>query len=261
MLTVLSPAKSLDFETPTPNNIAKLAIQPLFIEQSAALNQLLRPMDVPKLATLMSISDKLAALNVARNLAWSRTFDLNNAKPAVLAFDGDVYDGLSAKTLSLSELKQVNARVRILSGLYGVLRPFDLLQAYRLEMGTALHNPKGKDLYAYWGAQLAEYLRAELEGHKHVALVNLASEEYFKAVPLKALGVPVIVPVFKDAKNGAYKIISFFAKRARGTMARFIVQHKIDSPTGLKSFAEDGYYFVQEIAAKNGVTQLVFHRD
>ena len=261
MLTVLSPAKSLDFESATPANVAKLATQPQFVVQAKQLNAILRQLDVPQLAQLMSISDKLATLNVARNAEWSPTFTLDNAKPAILAFDGDVYDGFSAKTMSVAELKQAQARIRILSGLYGVLRPLDLLQAYRLEMGTALTNPQGKDLYAFWGERLAEHINAELATHKHKVLINLASDEYFKALPLKALDAPVVAPVFKDEKAGAYKIISFFAKRARGAMARFIVQQQIDTADGLKQFNADGYYFVDEQTAKNGVHQLIFHRD
>ena len=261
MLTVLSPAKSLDFETATPANIGKLATQPQFIKQAKQLNQILRKLDVPQLAQLMSISDKLATLNVARNAEWSPNFTLDNAKPAILAFNGDVYDGFDAQTMSVAELKQAQARIRILSGLYGILHPLDLLQAYRLEMGTALANPKGKDLYAFWGELLVKQLNAELATHKHKVLVNLASEEYFKALPLKALDVPVVAPVFKDQKSGNYKIISFFAKRARGTMARFIVRNRIDTADGLKQFNEDGYYFVDEQTAKNGVHQLIFHRD
>lgn len=261
MLTVLSPAKSLNFETPTPASVAKLATQPQFIAQAKPLNRLLRALDVPQLANLMSISDKLATLNVARNHEWSPEFTVDNSKPAILAFDGDVYDGFDASSLTVAELKQAQARIRILSGLYGVIRPLDLLQAYRLEMGTKLTNSKGADLYAYWGQTLAKHLRAELSEHAHKVLINLASDEYFKVLPLKTLEVPVVAPVFKDLSKGNYKIISFFAKRARGTMARFIVQHKINTPEGLKQFAEDGYYFVGEATAKNGVHQLIFHRD
>ena len=261
MLTVLSPAKSLDFESQMPANVGKLATQPQFIPQAKQLNKILRKLDVPQLAQLMSISDKLATLNVARNAEWSETFTLDNAKPAILAFDGDVYDGFSAHNLSVAELKQAQARIRILSGLYGILRPLDLLQAYRLEMGTHLQNPKGKDLYAFWGTTLAKQLHAELSTQKHPVLINLASEEYFKALPLAALDVPVVTPVFKDQKGSTYKIISFFAKRARGVMARYIVQHQIDTADALKNFNEDGYYFVEEVTAKNGVHQLIFHRD
>jgi hypothetical protein len=261
MLTVLSPAKSLNFETPTPSNVAKWVTQPQFVAQAQQLNRLLRKLDVPQLAQLMSISDKLASLNVARNHEWSPEFSLDNSKPAILAFDGDVYDGFDAQSLTIAELKQAQSRIRILSGLYGVIRPLDLLQAYRLEMGTKLANAKGGDLYAFWGHTLAKHIHAELNEHTHKVLIHLASDEYFKAVPLSALGMPVVAPVFKDLSKGNYKIISFFAKRARGAMARFIVQHKIDTPEGLKQFAEDGYYFVGEATTKNGVHQLIFHRD
>ena len=261
MLTVRSPAKSLDFETPVPANIAKLATVPQFVAQAAQLNQMLRTLDVPKLAQLMSISDKLAVLNVARNNQWSEKFTIDNAKPSILAFDGDVYDGFAAKAMTVAQLKQAQARIRILSGLYGILRPLDLLQAYRLEMGTALSNPKGKDLYAFWGTQLAEQINHELTSHKTPVLINLASDEYFKSLPLKALEAPVVAPVFKYQKGVQYKLISFFAKRARGMMARFIVENQIDSVDALKAFNAAGYYFVDEQVAKNGVHQLKFHRD
>ena len=257
MLTVLSPAKSLDFESATPANVAKLATQPQFIAQAKQLNKLLRKLDVPQLAQLMSISDKLATLNVARNAEWSETFTLDNAKPAILAFNGDVYEGFDAKSMSVSDLKQAQARVRILSGLYGILRPLDLLQAYRLEMGTALNNPKGKDLYAFWGEQLVKQLNAELATHKHKVLINLASEEYFKAIPLKALDVPVVAPVFKDKKSGSYKIISFHAKRARGLMARYAITERIHSPHGLTQFNSEGYAYAPQVSSRE---RLVFRR-
>lgn len=261
MLTVLSPAKSLDFDTPTSDEVLALATQPRFIPDAKKLNALLRKLDVPQLAQLMHISDKLAALNVARSQEWSPIFTPQNSKPAILAFDGDVYDGFAAATLNVDELEQAQLRIRILSGLYGVLRPLDLMQAYRLEMGTALANPKGKDLYAFWGKRIAAHLKRELTEHGQRVLINLASEEYFKAVDLAALGSSVVSPVFKDAGKGGYKIISFFAKRARGAMARFIVQQQIDNPDELRDFNQDGYYFVGEASAKNGARQLIFHRD
>ena len=258
MLLVLSPAKSLDFDTPPQT---QTSTQPLFIKQSSELIKLLRAYDVPALAGLMHLSDKLATLNVARNHIWRPKFDSSNAKQAILAFDGDVYAGFAAKTLNTKELERAQKVIRVLSGLYGILKPLDLMQAYRLEMGTQLANKKGSNLYAYWGDTLSKALQTELEGHKTQALINLASDEYFKAVPLKAFKYPVIQPVFHEGKNGQYKIISFFAKRARGTMARYIVQHKIEKPEQLKNFSEDGYRFSHEQQGKHGVLQWVFVRE
>ena len=258
MLLVLSPAKSLDFETP-PH--IKTSTQLQFIPQSSALMKLLREYDVPQLSQLMHISDKLAALNVARNSEWRAKFDETNAKQAILAFDGDVYAGFDATSLSARELNHAQKVVRTLSGLYGILRPLDLMRPYRLEMGTQLANKKGKDLYAFWGDALARHLNDELDAHKSKFLINLASDEYFKAVPVKSFKHPIVQPIFQDHKNGTYKIISFFAKRARGVMARYIVQNKIDQPELLKGFTEDDYRFSSEKVAKNGVTQLVFVRD
>jgi cytoplasmic iron level regulating protein YaaA (DUF328/UPF0246 family) len=257
MLVVLSPAKSMDFATPAQIGTAT---QPQFVPQSMQLMQLLREFDVPKLAGLMHISDKLAALNVARNHEWRPVFDASNAKQAILAFNGDVYEGFDAASLSEAELLRAQNVVRSLSGLYGILRPLDLMQAYRLEMGTALANPAGKDLYAFWGDTLAQHLNAELAAHDAQILLNLASDEYFKAVPLKAMQYPVVQPMFYEVKNGVAKIVSFYAKRARGVMARFVVQHQVESVEALKAFAQDGYQFEREQIAKNGVRQLVFVR-
>ncbi|TDR32961.1 peroxide stress protein YaaA [Hydromonas duriensis] len=260
MLIVLSPAKSLDFETP-PH--VHTATQPQFVRQSSELMDVLRTYDVPALAQLMHLSDKLAALNVARNIEWQPTFDEATAKQAILAFNGDVYEGFAAAHLSEAQLLEAQKTIRILSGLYGLLRPLDLMRAYRLEMGTALANKKGANLYAFWGETLAQHLNAELSEQPLASryLINLASDEYFKAVPLTSLNAPVIQPVFQDRKNGQYKIISFFAKRARGVMARWAVTHQVQSPDDLKSFSEEGYRFESEKTAKNGVTQLLFVRD
>jgi cytoplasmic iron level regulating protein YaaA (DUF328/UPF0246 family) len=257
MLVVLSPAKSMDFATPAQIGTAT---QPQFVPQSMQLMQLLREFDVPKLAGLMHISDKLAALNVARNHEWRPVFDASNAKQAILAFNGDVYEGFDAASLSEIELLRAQNVVRSLSGLYGILRPLDLMQAYRLEMGTALANSAGKDLYAFWGDTLAQHLNAELAAHDAQILLNLASDEYFKAVPLKAMRYPVVQPMFYEVKNGVAKIVSFYAKRARGVMARFVVQHQVESVEALKAFTQDGYQFEREQTAKNGVRQLVFVR-
>lgn len=237
MLVVLSPAKSLDFETPA--HISK-STKPAFVPQSEVLVDILRPMSPADLSSLMSISDALGTLNAARFEQWSPKFPKSQSKQALLAFNGDVYDGLDAKTLSESDIEFAQQHIRMLSGLYGVLRPLDLMQPYRLEMGTKLSNPAGKDLYAYWKPHIAPALNKELKGNQAV-LVNLASDEYFKSVDLKSLKARVIQPVFQDFKNGQYKVISFFAKKARGMMARYIIDHRITEPEKLKQFDVAGY--------------------
>jgi cytoplasmic iron level regulating protein YaaA (DUF328/UPF0246 family) len=238
MLMVISPAKTLDFDTPPTISVST---QCDFLNQSAELIRVLKPMGLRQVAELMDLSDKLAALNVARFGAWKRPFTAANAKQAVLAFDGDVYDGLAAKTMNKTQLGRAQKCLRILSGLYGLLRPLDLIQPYRLEMGTALTNPKGKDLYSFWGDRIGKALNAELQGHRAKVLINLASDEYFKSV--QALSFPVVTPVFQEKKAGAYKIISFNAKRARGLMARFAIDQGIDRPEGLKDFDLEDYRF------------------
>lgn len=230
---------------------------PQFVPQSAELIEVLRPKSPQHIAQLMDLSDALAALNVARYAAWSPKFTAKNAKQAILAFNGDVYDGLDAKSLSPEALSWAQKHVCILSGLYGVLRPLDRMQPYRLEMGTALANPKGKNLYAFWGAQIAEYLNRQLAKDASPVIVNLASQEYFKAVDLKTLKARVIECVFEDYKGGQYKIISFFAKRARGLMARYAVQNQIKHPDGLQGFNLDGYAYAP---AASSPERLVFRR-
>ncbi len=240
MILVLSPAKTLDYETPIATNKHTL---PDFIPRSAELVSVLREMSPAKIGSLMSISDSLAHLNAARFADWRKTFTEANSRQVMLAFDGDVYDGLDARSLNQRQLDWAQKHVRILSGLYGLLRPLDLMQPYRLEMGTKLANKRGKDLYAFWGSEITQALNAALADSKSKALVNLASEEYFKSVKPAELDVAVITPVFEDWKNGKYKIISFFAKRARGLMARYAIDHKITKPEGLKAFDSDGYAF------------------
>jgi uncharacterized protein len=252
MLMVISPAKTLDFDTPPTTDVST---QCEFLDRSADLIKLLRPMTMPQIAKLMDLSDTLASLNVARYESWKRPFTSKNAKQAMLAFNGDVYDGLDAKTLKKTQLNQAQKQLRILSGLYGILRPLDLMQPYRLEMGTALPNPKGKDLYQFWGEELGKSLNAELKTHKTRVLVNLASEEYFKAV--KGLDYPVVTPVFQEKKGAAYKVVSFSAKRARGMMVRYVLDHKIDAPEDLKGFDTDGYLY--DANASNETT-FVFRR-
>lgn len=254
MLIVLSPAKSLDYETPA--TLADHTL-PQFTAQSAELIEVLKPKTPAQIAELMDLSDALATLNVARYGAWSKKFTSRNSKQAVLAFNGDVYEGLDAKSLPAADLGWAQEHVAILSGLYGILRPLDWMQPYRLEMGTKLANPKGKDLYAFWGDALAEHINQTLAGERQPILLNLASQEYFKAVNRKALKVPVIDCVFEDWKGGAWKIISFHAKRARGLMARYVIQHRIKSPKGLQGFDSEGYGFD---AAASTPERLVFRR-
>lgn len=254
MLIVLSPAKSLDYDTPATVPDHTL---PQFTKQSAELIEVLKPKTPAQIAELMDLSDALATLNVARYGAWSKKFSAKNSKQAVLAFNGDVYEGLDAKTLTAKDLAWAQSHVAILSGLYGVLRPLDWMQPYRLEMGTKLTNVKGKDLYAFWGDALANYVNEHLADDANPILLNLASQEYFKAVNRKALKVPVIECVFEDWKNGAWKIISFNAKRARGLMARYVIKHQLKSPKGLLKFDSEGYAYD---AAASSPERLVFRR-
>lgn len=240
MLIVLSPAKSLDYETPAATT---KHTQPEFMPQAASLVGILHRLSPSKIASLMKISDSLAALNTGRFASWMPECTNENAKQAVLAFSGDVYQGLEATTLTSRQLDWLQSHVRILSGLYGVLRPLDLLQPYRLEMGTKLANPKGKDLYAFWGAAITECLNRALKSQKEKVLVNLASEEYFKSVHPAALDAAVITPVFQDWSGGKYKVLAFHAKRARGLMARFAAVHGITQVEKLKDFDSAGYAF------------------
>jgi len=240
MLIVISPAKTLDLDTPAGT---EKFTQPDFIKHSAELVATLRTLSPTQIGSLMQISEPLAQLNTARYTAWSPKFTTANAKQAVLTFNGDVYEGLDAASLSAKQLDYTQAHLRILSGLYGLLRPLDLMQAYRLEMGTRLPNPRGRNLYAFWGRLVTEALNTVVAERKSEALINLASEEYFKVVKPAQLNVPVITPVFEDWKNGKYKVISFYAKRARGLMARFAAQKGITRPAKLKTFNLEGYAF------------------
>lgn len=257
MLYVISPAKSLDYETPTPDAVAALAGRPQFVPQAAALIEILKTRSQADIGRLMDISDALAALNLDRYHAWSTRFTERNSKPAVLAFNGDVYDGLQASTLSLDDLAWAQRHLAILSGLYGVLRPLDRLQPYRLEMGTGLKNERGANLYAYWGDTIAEHLNVQSAQLQSPVIVNLASQEYFKAAARKVLKPRVIECQFEDWKGGRYKIISFFAKRARGLMARYAIQHRIGTPAGLQDFAVDGYAYAADASTPD---RLVFRR-
>mgnify|MGYP003679990500 CR=1 FL=1 len=252
MLIVISPAKTLDFET-APNT--QSCSQPRFLSQSQQLIDELKDLSTADIASLMKLSDKLAALNMARFQIWQKPFNLENAKQAMLAFRGDVYTGLDADTLDEAGLEFAQQHLRILSGLYGVLRPLDLMQPYRLEMGTKFANKKGKDLYQFWGSQLRESIESELQDG---VLINLASNEYFKALEAKKVKARIITPVFKDWKNDQYKIISFYAKKARGLMSRYIIDHKINLPENIKDFDSDGYRFSPEMSDTD---EWVFLRD
>jgi hypothetical protein len=252
MLIVLSPAKSLDLDTPPTTD---RHTTPQFIDRAAELIRVLKAYSPAQIGALMSISDPLAVLNVTRYASWHP--DHGDARQAVMSFDGDVYTGLDARSLKPKALAYVQDHVRILSGLYGVLRPLDQMHPYRLEMGTRLANPRGKDLYAFWGETVTDALNEALAASGASALVNLASEEYFKSVKPKLLKAPLVVPVFEDWKNGKYKIISFFAKRARGMMARYAAERGITDPQKLKKFDVDGYAFDASVSTEK---EWVFRR-
>ena len=245
MLIFLSPAKSLDYKTPPQ---VTTHTQPAFLAQSKTLISQLRKLSPADIANLMDLSDPLAQLNFGRYAEWHLPFTPENAKQAVLAFDGDVYDGLAARQLGADDLDFAQKQVRILSGLYGILKPLDLMQPYRLEMGTKFANKAGKDLYTFWGERLLKAINKELAEMPRPVAVNLASEEYFKAAVGRKINGVVIQPVFEDWKNGKYKIISFYAKRARGLMTRYAVLNRLTEPEALKDFDYDGYAFAPEVS-------------
>ncbi|HAT40043.1 peroxide stress protein YaaA [Polynucleobacter necessarius] len=254
MLIVLSPAKSLDYKTPVK---VKAPTLPEFVTESAKLIAELKRLAPQDIAKLMGLSDQLAALNVGRYRDWSKKFTEANSKPAIYAFDGDLYDGFDVKTLDAKSVQFAQDHIRILSGLYGALKPLDLMQPYRLEMGTSFKNVRGKDLYAFWGSRVLDSIKKILEKQKKPVLLNLASEEYFKVLQPKELNCPIVSPVFQGAKDGKYKIISFYAKRARGLMARYVVENRITDPADLKSFNLDGYKYY---AADSKPEKPVFRR-
>ncbi|MBT1444543.1 peroxide stress protein YaaA [Shewanella sp. JM162201] len=243
MLAVISPAKTLDYENPAP--IADFT-QPELTGHSAELIKVCQALTPADIASLMSVSDKIAGLNAARFASWRPEFSLENAKQALFAFRGDVYTGLDADSLSRADLDYAQQHLRMLSGLYGLLKPLDLMQAYRLEMGTSLANGRGKNLYEFWGNIITDKLNEALAAQGDDILVNLASTEYFKAVNVKQIKGTVVSPVFKDAKNGQYKIISFYAKKARGLMTRYILEKRPQTIAELNDFNYDGYYFSPE---------------
>ena len=255
MLTVISPAKTLDYDTPP---VTERFTLPQYLDDSQVLIQQLRTLSPAQISELMHLSDKLAGLNAARFGSWSPDFSPANAKQALLAFKGDVYTGLAAETLGEDDFSYAQDHLRMLSGLYGLLRPLDLMQPYRLEMGTKLANARGKDLYAFWGTRISEWLNQALAAQGDDVLLNLASNEYFSAVKRSALKARVINVDFKDLKNGQYKIISFYAKKARGMMARYVIKERLTHPEGLKDFNYAGYAYSAEHSKAD---QLVFLRD
>lgn len=252
MKIIISPAKSLDFENKATTDVYT---QPRFLEQSEKLNKKLKTLSRKKLSELMKISDDLASLNYDRNQDWQPPFSLDNAKQAVFAFTGEVYRGIDANSISEDKIPVLQDKLRILSGLYGLLKPLDLIQPYRLEMGTKLKIGRRENLYKFWDTTLAESLNEELQDGE--LLINLASTEYFKALPKKALKVPMITPVFKDFKNGQYKTIMTFAKKARGLMVRYIIDNNVETLEELKGFDVEGYGFSEEMSTE---TELVFTR-
>ncbi|QTD37270.1 peroxide stress protein YaaA [Polaribacter batillariae] len=252
MKIIISPAKSLDFESKVPTS---LHTQPRFLEASEKLNKKLKTLSKKKLADLMSISDDLASLNYERNQEWKIPFTEKNAKQAIYAFTGAVFQGIDVNSMDEKKLPLLQERLLILSGLYGLLKPLDLILPYRLEMGTKLKVGRKENLYQFWGDTLAKSLNEELEEGE--LLINLASKEYFKALPKKALKVPMITPVFKDFKNGQYKTIMTYAKKARGLMVRYIIENNIKTLEELKGFNVEGYGFSEKMSSVN---ELVFTR-
>ena len=255
MLIVLSPAKTLDYETPPRT---RKNTQPALLEQSARLGEDARKLSPDAIGKLMGVSDKLAALNHERFMNWGLPFTSGNAKQSVLAFKGDVYTGLDAETMKAADFDYAQKHLRILSGLYGVLRPLDLMQPYRLEMGLKFANSGGKDLYTFWGDDITRLLNEQLARLESRVLVNLASNEYFRSVKPRDLDAEVITPVFKDLKNGKYRVISFFAKKARGQMARYAIDNRLKDVEGLKKFRVDGYRFNK---AESSAREWTFTRE
>lgn len=254
MLVVLSPAKTLDFESPLPSVPVR---HPRLLTQSAELIDHCRQLDHQQLMALMKISQPLAELNVVRFANWHPEHHDELGRPAILAFKGDVYQGLAADRLTPDQLTSADQHIRILSGLYGLLRPLDLILPHRLEMGTSFKNPRGKNLYQFWDDRITDLLRHDLAQHDHDVLINLASEEYFKSVNTRKLSSRIITPVFLDEKNGQFKVISFYAKTARGLMARYFIEQQPQQVEDLQGFNVAGYAFDQQLSSRD---QWVFKR-
>ncbi len=248
MIALLSPSKTLNDKNVAEVNTYSL---PEFLDDSNQLVEILKEYSPKKLSKLMNINSKLSNLNVERYMQWTDKFTPENASPALLTFQGEVYNGLKAEELDANALEYAQDHVRILSGLYGILRPLDLIKPYRLEMGTSLKNSRGKDLYDFWGDRLTITLKKELEQHKEKVLVNLASYEYFKAIDKERLGVRVLNCQFKEERDGTFKFITIYGKKARGLMTRFIIDNKIDKPEDLKAFDLDNYYYNSELSGED----------
>jgi uncharacterized protein len=257
MLFLLSPAKTLDFDTPVPAAVARRATEPAFTAQAAELVALLRRQSVADVAALMDLSDPLAQLNVERYAAWRPEATAHNSKPALLAFAGEVYLGLQARSLPLAALDWAQQHVLVLSGLYGALRPLDRLQPYRLEMGTRLANRRGADLYAWWGDQIARHIDTLLQGERAPVVVNLASQEYARAALRPALQARVVSCVFEDLQAGQWRVVGVHAKRARGRLCRFAIDERVRSVARLREASFDGYEFAP---AASTADRLVFRR-
>ena len=255
MLFLLSPAKKLDYDSVVAT---QTYTQPLFVKEATALIKVLKKKSPDEISALMDLSPALSQLNVERYASWKPTFAPTNSRQAILAFNGDVYEGLDAPSLSEKDLLWAQDHVAILSGLYGVLRPLDLMRPYRLEMGTRLSNPSGGNLYTFWSKTIAPCLNERLATEKVPVVINLASEEYFKSVNLKTLNASVVQCVFQDGKQGVFKVVSFHAKRARGLMARFAITHRITQPESLKKFDSEGYSYTPEHSTEH---KLVFRRE
>lgn len=258
MLFLLSPAKTLDYQTPVPAPLRRKATEPMYGHEAAALIEVLRKKSPAQVAALMGLSETLSVLNVERYATWQPTATLTNSKPALLAFDGDVYDGLQARTLKTADFTWAQQHIVILSGLYGALRPLDRLQPYRLEMGTALKTARGKDLYAWWGDAVAKHLNERQADEDRPVVVNLASIEYARVALRPTLRARVVDCVFEEQQaDGSHKIISFFAKKARGLMARHAIQQRVRSVRALRGFCADGYAFAADASTPD---RLVFRR-
>lgn len=255
MLALISPAKTLDYESALPTDSHTL---PRLLAHSQELIDVSRTLSASEIANLMSVSEKIANLNVERFRDWQADFDFSNARQALFAFKGDVYTGLDAYSLKDQDIDYAQQHLRMLSGLYGLLRPLDLMMPYRLEMGTKLKNPRGSNLYEFWGTIITDLINEDLAAAKSELLVNIASDEYYKSVKESKIQAEIIKPVFLDQKNGKYKVISFYAKKARGLMARYIIENKIERAEDLKGFNSDSYYFDADSSLKG---ELVFKRD
>lgn len=247
MIAILSPAKTIDLTNKASTNIHT---QPVFLDRAIEIIEILKEYSPMELGYLMKINDELAETNFFRHIEWKSEHNLLNSKQAILAYAGAVFQGLRAETFSEEQLQYTQEHVRILSGLYGVLRPLDLIQPYRLEMLTKLKNSQGKDLYAFWKEVITEHMKEELKKDKEGVLLNLASKEYSSAIDMKKLKVSVITPVFKEYKGGSYKNVTIYAKRARGLMIRFMAENKINKLEEIKNFQEEDYQFIQELSTE-----------